>query len=69
MKYIVFILLLLLSFAVNAAVRYNPQLRIFEGNICMNNMGWQVVQWQPLGSICYMRLPNGQIMQGIIINS
>lgn len=44
-------------------------LRIYEGNICMNNIGWQVVNWQPLGSICYVRLPNGQVMQGIIINA
>ncbi len=68
MKYIAVILLLFLSVAVNAAVRYNPHLRIFEGNICMNNVGWQMVEWRPLGSICYMQLPNGQIMQGIIIN-
>ena len=69
MKYLAIILLLLISFTVNAAVRYNPHLRIYEGNICMNNIGWQIVQWQPLGSICYMRAPNGQMMQGIIINA
>ena len=69
MKYIAFTLLLLLSFTINAAVRWNPTLRIYEGNICMNNIGWQSVQWQLLGSVCYMRLPNGHMMQGIIINA
>ena len=59
----------MLSFTANSAVRWNPMLRIYEGNICMNNIGWQVVNWQPLGSICYVRLPNGQVMQGIIINA
>lgn len=66
-----FILFLLLTFSTisEAAVRWNPHLGVWEGNICMNNMGWQFVNWQPLGSLCYMRLPNGQIMQGIIINA
>jgi len=59
----------MLSFTANSAVRWNPMLRIYEGNICMNNIGWQVVPWLPLGSICYMQLPNGQVLQGIIINA
>jgi hypothetical protein len=69
MKSLIIFLLLTFATVSNAEVRWNPVLRIWEGNICMNNIGWQVVNWQPLGSLCYMRLPNGQIMQGIIINA
>jgi len=69
MKTIIFLILLTLGFNSNAAVRWNPALRLWEGNICMNNVGWQVVQWQPLGSICRITLPGLPVMQGIIINA
>ena len=69
MKYIVCIFLLVFSFTASSAVRWNPHLRIYEGNICMNNMGWVIVNWQPLGSLCWMQLPGRPPMQGIIINA
>lgn len=69
MKYLIFISLLIASFSAAPAVRWNPQLGIFEGNICMNNVGWQVVPWQPLGSLCIIQLPGYPRMQGVIINA
>ena len=68
MKAFILLILLLLSFSVESAVRYNPQTRTWEGNICMNNTVWQVVNWQPLGSLCIIQLPGHPRMQGIIIN-
>jgi hypothetical protein len=69
MKYIISLLVLTFSITANSAVRWNQTLRIWEGNICMNNLGWQVVNWQPLGSLCWMQLPGRPPMQGIIINA
>lgn len=69
MKYILFISLFLSSFSAIPAVRWNPQLGIYEGNICMNNVGWQMVAWQPLGSLCVIQLPGYPRMQGIIVNA
>jgi hypothetical protein len=60
--------LLLSSTASLSAVRYNPLGGYYEGNICMNNLGWQYVNWQPLGSLCRIQLPGYPPMQGIIVN-
>jgi hypothetical protein len=69
MKYIISLLLLTFSITANSAVRWNPVVRMWEGNVCMNNIGWQVIQWQALGSICWINLPGRPPMQGIIINA
>lgn len=69
MKYIIFILLFLITLPAESAVRWNQTLRVWEGNICMNNVGWQIVNWQPLGSLCTIQIPGYPRMQGVIINS
>jgi hypothetical protein len=69
MKYIISILLLALAIPTNAAVRFNPQTKMWEGNICMNNIGWQFVDWRPIGSLCWVHMPGRPPMQGIIINA
>lgn len=69
MKLLVLILLLISHSSVYSAVRWNSMTKLWEGNICMNNVGWQVVAWQPLGSICRITLPGYPHMQGIIINA
>ncbi len=69
MKYIIFILLVIVSFTANSAVRLNPQTKMWEGNICMNNIGWQIVNWQLLGSLCWIHMPGRPPMQGIIVNA
>jgi len=51
-----------------SALRWNPNLRAFEGNICANQYVWTYVPWQPIGTFCTIRLPNGFLQQGIIIN-
>jgi len=69
MRILTFFLLFTLCTTLNAAVRWNPNLRVWEGNVCMNNMGWQIVNWQPIGSICLIQIPGRPPMQGIIINA
>ena len=60
-------ILLVCSFPSFAAVRWNPYMGLWEGNICMNNAGWQVVAWQPVGSICTM-FWGGMPLRGVIVN-
>ncbi len=70
MKYcLVLILSLLLIKPLNAAVKFNPMSGLWEGNICMNNIAWQFVNWQPLGSLCWIQLPGRPPTQGIIVNA
>ena len=51
-----------------AAVRFNPQTGLWEGNICANPYAWTYVPFQPIGTLCVIRLPNGFVQQGMIIN-
>jgi len=67
MKFLV-LLLLFVSLSAQSAVRFNPNNNMWEGNICMNNIGWQFVDWRPLGSLCWIHIPGRQPMQGTIIN-
>jgi len=69
MKTVIFLILLIAGFNADAAVRWNPTTRIWEGNVCMNSVGWQIVNWQPVGSICMIQFPGRPPMQGIIINA
>lgn len=50
------------------AVRFNPYTNHWEGNICANQYAWTYVQFQPIGSFCFIFMPNGQRMQGVILN-
>lgn len=63
------ILLCMFTVSANSAVRFNPIYNMWEGNICMNSSRWQIVNYQPLGSICWMNVPGIGRMQGIIINN
>lgn len=38
---------------------------IWYGNICMNQMGWEAVNFQPVGSMCFM---SRWRTYGVIIN-
>lgn len=51
-----------------AAVRFNPQTGLWEGNICASPYAWTYVPFQPIGTLCVIRLPNGAVIQGMIIN-
>lgn len=68
MSKLVFTMLLLFSLSANSAVRWNQYNRTWEGNVCMNNVGWQIVNWQPLGSMCMINISGYPMMQGIIVN-
>ncbi len=68
-NFLLFILLYVFAVSVNAAVRFNPYTNMWEGNICMNHAGWQIVNWQPLGTMCWLNVPGYGRMQGVIINS
>lgn len=67
MKQILSILALLLSLNVFALVRFNPNTGLWEGNICMTNLGWAYVEFQPIGSVCFVETPQGRII-GRIVN-
>lgn len=69
MKILICLILLVISLNLNAAVRFNTMTGLWEGNICMNNVAWQFVNWQPLGSLCWLQLPGRPPMQGIIVNA
>lgn len=69
MKALIFILLVVTTTNISAAVRYNQYTGLWEGNICMNNVAWQFVNWQPLGTLCWLQLPGRPPMQGIVINA
>lgn len=68
MKTGILIALALLSATASSEVRVNHATRMWEGNVCANEHGWAYVLWQPLGSFCQLRLLNGQVTQGRIIN-
>jgi hypothetical protein len=61
-------LIISLSTVSYSAVRFNYNTGFWEGNICANNYAWTYVPWQPIGSFCFIRYPNGQLAQGIIVN-
>lgn len=62
------VLLIILAMPAYAETRFNPYTGLWEGNICANQFGWTWYQWQPIGSICMIRLPNGFVSQGVIVN-
>ena len=62
-------LLLVSSTVVHGATRYNPYTGYWEGNVCNSPQGWTWYAWQPIGSMCTIRLPNGMFIQGIIANA
>lgn len=66
----IFLAIFLLFFTVSAqsAVRWNPHTRLWEGNICVNPWAWTYVPFQPVGTLCVIRMPNGAVTQGIIAN-
>lgn len=66
---VVTVFALLFSTAVLSAVRYNPITGFWEGNICLTQWGWAWYKWQPIGSYCTIRMPNGQFVTGIIANN
>lgn len=53
MRRLLSIILLLLTIPAMAAVQRDPRTGIWIGNICQTPMGWQVVPWQPVGSVCF----------------
>lgn len=53
--------------SVGAAVRWNHLIGLWEGNVCMNNAGWQIIPWQPVGSMCTM-IVGGMPMRGVVVN-
>lgn len=66
----IFLAIFLLFFTVcaHSLVRFNPQTRLWEGNICASPWAWTYVPFQPVGTLCVIRMPNGQLIQGQIIN-
>lgn len=64
MKKLLIICLLVLSNISNADVVLGRD-GIWYGNICMNQMGWEIVPFQPVGSMCL--LPRSRTY-GVIIN-
>lgn len=67
-KALVATLLIVTCSLANSELRYNPYTNQWLGNICANQVAWTFVPFQPVGSFCAIRLPNGQILQGIILN-
>ena len=65
---ITFLASTLFSLNADSAVRYNPLTRLWEGNVCMTQWGWSWYAWQPIGSYCTIRMPNGQFVTGFISN-
>jgi hypothetical protein len=63
LKSILLLLLLLPSVASTEVVLGRDG--IWYGNICMNQLGWELVQFQPVGSMCFM--PRFRAY-GVIIN-
>lgn len=51
-KFILFFLILSTSMLTPAAVIRGPDGRWY-GNICITQAGWQQVNWQLIGSMCY----------------
>lgn len=63
-KIAAFILLIALVTPTNSAVVRGADGRWY-GNICVTQVGWQVVPWQPVGSMCYSTMWK---MWGFIVN-
>ena len=57
MKKLLFVLLLLVSFPAVSEIILGPN-GVWYGNICIVPRGWQYVQWQPVGSVCYSPMHN-----------
>lgn len=68
MKKLLALLLIFTSISAFSAVRYNSFTKMWEGNVCANQMGWNFTNWQPIGSMCTIRFNNGSSALGIIIN-
>lgn len=66
-KIVVALALFAVSLPSYSLVRYNPITGHWEGNICVNNLGWAIVAFQPIGSLCRF-VVNNRLQQGIIIN-
>lgn len=64
MKVLLLVLLLLLPSHVEAEVIIGPN-GVRYGNICQTSIGWQIVPWQPVGSVCYAPAFN---LWGYILN-
>lgn len=60
--------LIMSALPAHSVVRFNNYTGFWEGNVCANYHAWTYVPFQPIGSFCQFSLPNGQVMQGIIIN-
>lgn len=67
---IIILFLFLFSQSSLAIVQFNPINGLWMGNVCMGLNGiWTYLQiLQPVGSFCQIYLPNGQIIQGQIVN-
>lgn len=68
MRVILAVFLLFFTLSAHSAVRWNPQTGLWEGNICASPYAWTYVPFQPIGTLCIIRMPNGHIIQGMIIN-
>ena len=68
MKKIISLFITVIALNASAAVRQNPYTGLWEGNICANQYGWTWANWAPIGSLCIIQLPNGQLTQGLIVN-
>lgn len=67
-KFLLFLVCFLSVANTNAATRFNPTTRLWEGNICMTQRGWGWHGWAPIGSICAIRTPLG-VVYGVIANN
>lgn len=56
-KLTIFLLLVFISITAIAAVMRGPDGRWY-GNVCLTDLGWQVVNWQLVGSTCYAPMWN-----------
>lgn len=65
---VLLLLILMFSGSVSSAVRFNQFTGLWEGNICMTNLGWGFVPFQPIGSYCFLIGMNGVKVFGMIIN-
>lgn len=52
MKFLIGVIFLLLCNIAYSTVIRGPDGRWY-GNICVTQIGWEMINWQPLGSICY----------------
>jgi hypothetical protein len=64
MKILLFLLLLALPLSATSEVVRGPN-GIWYGNMCQTQRGWQYVQFQPVGSVCFASQFN---LWGYILN-